>query len=73
MKVRITGIAGLCDATLIRTGNSNDMIARIFVPAAEGTIDELFAEKEAFRQRVKVQWSTDDEDAELKLHGFIEG
>lgn len=73
MKVRVINIPGLCNASLVRSGNSNSLVARIMVPAAHGTIDELFAEREAFRQRVAVAWSTADEDAELKLHGFVEG
>lgn len=79
MKLRIVGIDGVCDAALIRAGNSSDMIVRILVPAAYGTVEEVFAGPAEFRNRCKVHWTASirdgkdwDELRELQEHGFVD-
>lgn len=68
MKVRIAGTSGLCDAALIRGGNHGDWQVRISHPSGE----DVFAEREAFRQRVTVAWATAAEKQALRQLKFVD-
>lgn len=72
MKIRIDGVSGLCDAALVRMGNSSELICRVRVPASYGKWSERFVGKQEFRALCSVQWVGDGEQEHLADAGFVD-